>query len=295
LLFLPKNEEEAEKCIAVLNETIKEEGLSLIGYRDVPVNSSVIGEIAARTEPLIKQVFIKGNYEQGKLERKLFIVRKVTENKIASSDLTEKEAFYIPSLSSKIFIYKGMLTPEQLGQYYTDLQDNRVKSAISLVHSRFSTNTFPTWDLAQPFRILAHNGEINTIKGNRLWMEAREGLLESDVFGEDLKKIFPVIEKGKSDSASLDNALEFLVLTGRSIPHALSMLIPESWNDKNPIPESLKAYYEYYSTIMEPWDGPASIVFSDGRYIGGTLDRNGLRPSRYVITKDDTIVIGSVF
>jgi glutamate synthase (NADPH/NADH) large chain len=293
LLFLPKNEEEAEECIAVLNETIKEEGLSLIGYRDVPVNSSVIGEIAARTEPLIKQVFIKGNYEQGKLERKLFIVRKVTENKIASSDLTEKEAFYIPSLSSKIFIYKGMLTPEQLGQYYTDLQDNRVKSAISLVHSRFSTNTFPTWDLAQPFRILAHNGEINTIKGNRLWMEAREGLLESDVFGEDLKKIFPVIEKGKSDSASLDNALEFLVLTGRSIPHALSMLIPESWNDKNPIPESLKAYYEYYSTIMEPWDGPASIVFSDGRYIGGTLDRNGLRPSRYVITKDDTIVMGS--
>ena len=293
LLFLPKDEKEAETCISVLNETIGEEGLKLIGYRDVPVNSSVIGEIAARTEPVIKQVFIKGNFEQDKLERKLYIVRKVTENKIANSDLKDKEAFYIPSLSSKIFIYKGMLTPEQLGQYYTDLQDMKMKSAISLVHSRFSTNTFPTWDLAQPFRILAHNGEINTIKGNRLWMEAREGLLESDVFGEDLKKIFPVIEKGKSDSASLDNVLEFLVLTGRSIPHALSMLIPESWNDKNPIPESLKAYYEYYSTIMEPWDGPASIVFSDGRYIGGTLDRNGLRPSRYVITKDDMIVMGS--
>ncbi|NPA37692.1 MAG: glutamate synthase large subunit [Chlorobi bacterium] len=293
MLFLPKDKSEADACIELLNNTIKEEGLELIGYRDVPVNSSVIGEIASRTEPLIKQVFIKGNYEQDKLERKLYIIRKLTENRIAASDLKEKESFYIPSLSSKIFIYKGMLTPEQLGLYYTDLQDARVKSAISLVHSRFSTNTFPTWDLAQPFRILAHNGEINTIKGNRLWMEAREGLLQSDVFGEDLKKIFPVIEQGKSDSASLDNVLEFLVLTGRSIPHALSMLIPESWNNKNPIPESLKAYYEYYSTIMEPWDGPASIVFSDGRYIGGTLDRNGLRPSRYVITKDDNIVMGS--
>ena len=293
LLFLPKDKDEAEFCIETLNKTIEEEGLELVGYREVPVDSSVIGEIASRTEPYIKQVFIKGNYEQNKLERKLYIVRKVTENKIDQSDLKEKEGFYIPSLSSKVFIYKGMLTPEQLGQYYPDLQDTSVKSAIALVHSRFSTNTFPTWDLAQPFRILAHNGEINTIKGNRLWMQAREGLLQSDRFGDDLKKIFPVIEKGKSDSASLDNVLEFLVLTGRTIPHALSMMIPESWNDKNPIPDSLKAYYEYYSTIMEPWDGPASIVFSDGRYIGGTLDRNGLRPSRYVVTKDDTIVMGS--
>ena len=157
----------------------------------------------------------------------------------------------------------------------------------------FSTNTFPTWDLAQPFRFLGHNGEINTIKGNRMWMSARESLMKSGLFGEDLKKIFPVIEPDKSDSASLDNVLEFLVLTGKSLPHALSMLIPESWNDKNPIPESLKAFYEYHSTIMEPWDGPASIVFSDGRFIGGTLDRNGLRPSRYIITKDDMIVMGS--
>ncbi len=293
LLFLPENKDEAKICTDTLEKSIKEEGLELIGYRDVPVNSSVIGEIASRAEPFIRQVFIKGNYEQDTLERKLYIARKVTENKISQSDLTEKESFYIPSLSSKIFIYKGMLTPEQLGQYFPDLVDSRMKSAISLVHSRFSTNTFPTWDLAQPFRTMAHNGEINTIKGNRLWMQAREGLLESDRFGDDLKKIFPVIEPGKSDSASLDNVLEFLMLTGRTIPHALSMLIPESWNDKNPIPDSLKAYYEYYSTIMEPWDGPASIVFSDGRYIGGTLDRNGLRPSRYVITKDDTIVMGS--
>nr|WP_319400144.1 glutamate synthase large subunit [uncultured Carboxylicivirga sp.] len=293
LVFLPTNEKEAHKCLETLDKFFLTEGLELIGYRDVPVDSSVIGEIAQSTEPTIRQVFVKGNYEQDLLERKLYLARKQAENAIRQSDMSEKEAFYLPSLSSKIFIYKGMLTPEQLGQYYLDLKDPNVKSAISLVHSRFSTNTFPTWDLAQPFRILAHNGEINTVKGNRLWMQARESLLESDLFGDDLKKIFPVIEPDKSDSASLDNVLEFLFLTGRTLPHALSMMIPESWNSKNPIPKSLKAYYEYHSTIMEPWDGPASIVFSDGRFIGGTLDRNGLRPSRYIITKDDMIVMGS--
>nr|WP_321407565.1 glutamate synthase large subunit [uncultured Carboxylicivirga sp.] len=293
LVFLPTDEKEAHNCLEILDRFILTEGLELIGYRDVPVDSNVIGEIAQSTEPVIRQIFVKGNYEQDLLERKLYLARKQAENTIRQSDLSEKEAFYIPSLSSKIFIYKGMLTPEQLGQYYLDLKNPNVKSAISLVHSRFSTNTFPTWDLAQPFRIMAHNGEINTIKGNRLWMQARESLLESDLFGDDLKKLFPVIEPNKSDSASLDNVLEFLFLTGRTLPHALSMLIPESWNSKNPIPKSLKAYYEYHSTIMEPWDGPASIVFSDGRYIGGTLDRNGLRPSRYVITKDDMIVMGS--
>lgn len=293
LVFLPKVEKEAQYCIDVLNEQLKSEGLELIGYREVPVNSRVIGDIARSNEPYIKQVFVKGDYEQDVLERKLFMARKVSENLVRSSSLKQKSSFYIVSLSSKIFIYKGMLTPGQLGEYFLDLKDPRISSAIALVHSRFSTNTFPTWDLAQPFRMIAHNGEINTIKGNRLWMEAREGLLQSDLFGDDLKKLFPVIEPGKSDSASLDNVLEFLVLTGRSLPHALTMLIPESWNDKNPIPPSLKAYYEYHSTIMEPWDGPASIVFSDGRYIGGTLDRNGLRPSRYVITKNDMIVMGS--
>ncbi|MCU4173699.1 glutamate synthase large subunit [Marinilabiliaceae bacterium N1Y90] len=293
LVFLPRDEKEAHKCLEVLDKYVLSEGLELIGYRDVPVDSDVIGEIARQTEPCIRQIFVKGNYEQDALERRLYLARKQAENTIRQSDLVEKEAFYLPSFSSKIFIYKGMLTPDQLGEYYLDLKDARVKSAISLVHSRFSTNTFPTWDLAQPFRIMAHNGEINTIKGNRLWMEARESLLESDLFGDDLKKLFPVVEPNMSDSASLDNVLEFLFLTGRSLPHALSMMIPESWNSKNPIPKSLKAYYEYHSTIMEPWDGPASIVFSDGRYIGGTLDRNGLRPSRYVITKDDMIVMGS--
>ncbi len=293
LVFLPQDEKEADTCLEVLSKNIQEEGLTLVGYRDVPVDSNAPGEIAKTTEPVVKQVFVRANLEQDALERKLFIVRKLTERAIRESELTCKGCFYQPSLSSKVIIYKGMLTPDQLRDYFLDLKDERLKSAIALVHSRFSTNTFPTWDLAQPFRIVAHNGEINTVRGNRLWMQAREALMKSDVFGEDLKKLLPVIEPGKSDSASFDNVLEFLHMTGRSLPHSLCMMIPESFNEKNPIPDSLKAFYEYHSTIMEPWDGPASMVFSDGRYIGGTLDRNGLRPSRYVITKNDLIVMGS--
>jgi len=265
----------------------------LVGYRDVPVNSSAPGDIAKTTEPSIKQVFVKAHLEQDALERKLYIVRKQAEKAIRESNLQCCDSFYLPSFSSKVIIYKGMLTPGQLKDYYLDLQNEKLKSAIALVHSRFSTNTFPTWSLAQPFRIVAHNGEINTVKGNRLWMQAREALMKSEVFGDDLKKILPVIEPGKSDSASFDNALEFLHMTGRTLPHSLCMMIPESFNEKNPIPDSLKAFYEYHSTIMEPWDGPASMVFSDGRYIGGTLDRNGLRPSRYIITKNGLIVMGS--
>ena len=293
LIFLPQKESEADICLDILTKHIQEEGLELIGYRNVPVDTSAPGEIAKKTEPAIKQVFIKGNLEPEALERKLYIIRKLTEKAIADSKLKYKEGFYQPSLSSRTIVYKGMLTPFQLSEYFKDLQHEKFKSAIALVHSRFSTNTFPTWDLAQPFRMIAHNGEINTVKGNRKWMEAREALLKSDIFGDDLKKILPVIEDGKSDSASFDNVLEFLHLTGRSLHHALCMMIPESFNEKNPISESLKAFYEYHSTIMEPWDGPASMVFSDGRYIGGTLDRNGLRPSRYVITKNNLIVMGS--
>lgn len=293
LVFLPKNEVEAAACIEILNKHIGNEGLTLAGWRDVPVDSTAPGKIARATEPAIKQVFVRGNYEKDTLERKLYIVRKLAENEIRNSQLKEKSAFYQPSFSGKVIVYKGMFTPQQLRDYYLDFKHEKFKSAIALVHSRFSTNTFPSWDLAQPFRIIAHNGEINTIRGNRLWMQAREGLLKSEVFGDDLKKLLPVIEPGKSDSASFDNVLEFLHLTGRTIPHSLCMMIPESYNQKNPIPESLKAFYEYHSTIMEPWDGPASMVFSDGRYIGGTLDRNGLRPSRYVITKNDLIVMGS--
>ncbi|MFB6317874.1 glutamate synthase large subunit [Saccharicrinis sp. FJH54] len=293
LMFLPNDPYEADSCMGVFNETAKEEGLQIIGYRDVPVDSTAIGEIAMRTEPKIKQVFVTGSLEQDVLERKMYVVRKIAERKIRDSKFQEKGKFYLPSLSTKVLVYKGMLTPEQVGQYYLDLNHPKFISAIALVHSRFSTNTFPTWDLAQPFRFIAHNGEINTIRGNRLWMQAREALLKSDLLGDDLKKVFPIIEPSKSDSASLDNAMEFLFMAGRSLPHALSMLIPESFNEKNPIPDSLKAFYEYHSTFMEAWDGPASIVFSDGRYIGGTLDRNGLRPSRYVITKNDLIVMGS--
>ncbi len=293
IIFLPKDETEAAHCIDVLSKYINEEGLTLVGYRDVPVDSSAPGEIAKTTEPTVKQVFIRANLEREALERKLFMVRKLAEKEIRDSDLEYKDWFYQPSLSAKIIVYKGMFTPSQLRDYYLDFKHEKFKSAIALVHSRFSTNTFPTWSLAQPFRMIAHNGEINTVRGNRLWMQAREGLMKSDVFGEDLKKLLPIIEPGKSDSASFDNVLEFLNMTGRTIPHTLCMMIPESFNQKNPIPESLKAFYEYHSTIMEPWDGPASMVFSDGRYIGGTLDRNGLRPSRYVITKSDLIVMGS--
>lgn len=293
LIFLPTIEAEAATCLDVLTRYIREEGLELVGFRDVPVDHTAPGRIALTTEPVIKQLFVRGNLEQDALERKLFVIRKLTEHAIRESGLTQKRYFYQPSFSSKILIYKGMFTPRQLIEYFPDLSDERMKSAIALVHSRFSTNTFPTWDLAQPFRVIAHNGEINTIRGNRLWMHAREALMKSDFFGEDLRKLLPIIEPGKSDSASFDNTLEFLHLAGRSLPHVLCMMIPESFNEKNPIPDSLKAFYEFHSTIMEPWDGPASIIFSDGRYIGGTLDRNGLRPSRYVITNNDLIVMSS--
>jgi glutamate synthase (NADPH) large chain len=295
LVFLPKSKRESDLCISVIANNCEEEQLELFHIRDVPVDSKVPGEIALRAEPMIKQIFVKSKIsrEQEALERKLYVVRKLSEHNIRESKLKGKDAFYINSLSTKVMIYKGMLTPEQVPLYFKDLQSADMKSAISLVHSRFSTNTFPTWELAQPFRNLAHNGEINTVKGNRLWMQARESLMKSEVFGDDLKKVLPIIEPNRSDSASFDNVLEFLHMAGRSLQHALCMMIPESFNSTNPIPPSLKAFYEYHSTIMEPWDGPASIVFSDGRYIGGTLDRNGLRPSRYIITKNDLIVMGS--
>jgi glutamate synthase (NADPH/NADH) large chain len=295
LLFLPKSKRESDLCLSILKEKCEEEQLEVFFIRDVPVDSKVPGEIALRAEPMIKQVFIKSTLrrEQDTLERKLYVVRKLCEQEVRESKLKAKTAFYFPSLSTRVMIYKGMLTPGQVPLYFKDLQNPEMKSAIALIHSRFSTNTFPTWELAQPFRIMAHNGEINTVRGNRLWMQARESLLKSEVFGEDLKKVLPIIEPDRSDSASFDNVLEFLHMAGRSLEHAMCMMIPESFNSQNPIPPSLKAFYEYNSTLMEPWDGPASIVFSDGRYIGGTLDRNGLRPSRYIITKNDLIVMGS--
>lgn len=292
LIFLPQDTSEAEECRKILLKHLTSEGVGLIGFREVPRNNSVIGDIARAAEPEIIQILVGADMAQDVLERKLYIIRKLAENEIRNSSLTQKSLFYVPSLSTRVLIYKGMFTSEQLREYYLDLQDERLQSAIALVHSRFSTNTFPSWDLAQPFRMLGHNGEINTIKGNRMWMEARESILKSDKLG-DLSRLFPIIEPGKSDSASLDNVLEFLVMSGKSIPYALSILVPESINDKNPIPPELRAFYKYHSTFMEPWDGPASLIFSDGRYIGGMLDRNGLRPSRYVITNSDLIVLGS--
>ncbi len=292
LVFLPTDKAEVDFCLTKLTETIENEGLKILAWRNVPVDSSILGEISKASEPAIQQVFVTGAYNQEVLERKLYIVRKKIENTIVHSHIKEKRSFYLPSLSTMRIIYKGMLTSMQLRPYFPDLTNEKFTSAISLVHSRFSTNTFPTWDLAQPFRLLGHNGEINTIKGNRFWMEARESVLQSDALG-DLKEIYPIIEPSKSDSASLDNVLEFLIMAGKSLPQALAMMIPESWNQKNPISPELRAFYEYHSTIMEPWDGPASVVFSDGRYAGGMLDRNGLRPSRYIITTDNLLVLGS--
>jgi glutamate synthase (NADPH) large chain len=292
LIFFPQDASDALLCREILLSIIEEEGVSFIGFREVPRDNSSIGEIACAAEPYIQQILLGSDITQEDLERKLYIIRKRTENAIRNSDIKQKSFFYIPSLSTKVLVYKGMLTSIQLGEYFKDLRDERLQSAIALVHSRFSTNTFPSWDLAQPFRMLGHNGEINTIKGNRFWMEARESILKSDKLG-DLSRLFPIIEPDKSDSASLDNVLEFLIMSGKSLPYAMSVLIPESFNAKNPISPELRSFYLYHSTFLEPWDGPASLIFSDGRYIGGMLDRNGLRPSRYTITTNDLIVMGS--
>jgi glutamate synthase (NADPH/NADH) large chain len=292
LVFLPQNRSDAERCREIMLKVISEEGLNLIAFREVPRDNSIIGHISRAAEPDIQQILLGSELRQEDMERKLYIARKRIENMVRDSDMVQKKMFYIPSLSTKVLIYKGMLTSPQLGEYFLDLTDERMQSAIALVHSRFSTNTFPSWDLAQPFRMLGHNGEINTIKGNRFWMEARESILKSDKLG-DLSRLFPVIQPGMSDSASLDNVLEFLVMSGKSLPYAISILIPESINAKNPIPTELRDFYHYHSCFMEPWDGPASLLLSDGRYIGGTLDRNGLRPSRYLITTNDLMVMGS--
>ena len=292
LVFLPKDENKAQLCLNVIKENVNNEGLNLLAIRDVPVNSEILGEISASNEPNIKQIFITGPFSQEELERKLYIVRKKIENSISKSNISKERSFYIVSLSTKQMIYKGMLTSLQLREYFPDLSNVNFTSGIALVHSRFSTNTFPTWDLAQPFRMLGHNGEINTIRGNRQWMESRESVLKSDQLG-NLQELYPIVQPGMSDSATLDNVLEFLVMSGKSLPHAMAMLVPESWNAKNPISDNLRAFYEYHSTFMEPWDGPATLLFSDGRYAGGMLDRNGLRPARYLVTHDDLMVIAS--
>lgn len=292
LLFLPKKEKDQATILSIIIEEIEKEGLTLMHLRNVPTCPEILGEAALANEPDIKQVFITGFTETETADRKLYLIRKRIENKVRMSAILAKEDFYIVSLSTKSIIYKGMLSSLQLRNYYPDLTNNYFTSGLALVHSRFSTNTFPTWGLAQPFRLLAHNGEINTIRGNRGWMEARESVLSSPTLG-DIKEIRPIIQPGMSDSASLDNVLEFLVMSGLSLPHAMAMLVPESFNEKNPISEDLKSFYEYHSILMEPWDGPAALLFSDGRFAGGMLDRNGLRPARYLITQNDMMVVAS--
>ena len=288
LVFLPKDEKAQQEILSVMIEEIEREGLQLMHLRAVPTNPEVLGAAALEVEPDIKQVFITGVSDDDVpvFERTLYKIRKKIENRIDNED------FYICSLSNKNIIYKGMLTSGQLRRYFPDLSNDYLTSGLALVHSRFSTNTFPKWKLAQPFRLLAHNGEINTIRGNRGWMKARESVLNSEALG-DIKPLRPIVQEGMSDSASLDNVFEFLMMSGLSLPQAMAILVPESFNDKNPISEDLKAFYEYHSILMEPWDGPAALLFSDGRYAGGMLDRNGLRPSRYTITKGGMMVVAS--
>ena len=326
LVFLPKDEKAQQEILSVMIEEIEREGLQLMHMRTVPTCPDVLGAAAREVEPEIKQIFViapnsltpnpspvgEGNFvgegsallpsNTSELDRKLYIIRKRIENRVEALTKSETplspwrgaggEAFYICSLSTKNIIYKGMLTSGQLRRYFPDLSNPYFTSGLALVHSRFSTNTFPKWKLAQPFRLLAHNGEINTIRGNRGWMKARESVLSSEALG-DIKDLRPIVQEGMSDSASLDNVFEFLMMSGLSLPQAMAILVPESFNDKNPISEDLKAFYEYHSILMEPWDGPAALLFSDGRFAGGMLDRNGLRPSRYTITKNGMIVVAS--
>ncbi|MDR1745845.1 MAG: glutamate synthase large subunit [Tannerella sp.] len=292
IVFFPKDIKQQEEMIHIIAEEVEKEKLSLKHIRQVPTNSSILGKDALATEPDIKQIFITGCNDQDQLELKLYIVRRRIENRIFNSDLKDKDDFYVVSLSTRRIVYKGMLETMQLRHYYPDLMNDNFTTGLAMVHSRFSTNTFPRWSLAHPFRLLAHNGEINTIRGNRGWMEARESVLRFPTLN-NIDDIRPIIQPNMSDSASLDNVLEFLVATGMSLPHAMAMLIPESFNDLNPISEELKAFYEYHSILMEPWDGPAALLFCDGRYAGGMLDRNGLRPSRYLITKKDIMVVSS--
>jgi len=288
LVFLPKGESEQQQILSVMIEEIEREGLQLMHLRTVPTCPEVLGEAARKAEPAIRQIFVTGVSEEKAdvLPRTLYIIRKKIERRITHPD------FYICSLSNTNIIYKGMLTSGQLRRYFPDLTNPYLTSGLALVHSRFSTNTFPTWALAQPFRLLAHNGEINTIRGNRGWMKARESVLSSEALG-DIRDLSPIVQEGMSDSASLDNVFEFLTMSGLTLPQAMAILVPESFNDKNPISDDLKAFYEYHSILMEPWDGPAALLFSDGRYAGGLLDRNGLRPSRYTITRQGVMVVAS--
>src|SRR6202008_4986213 len=273
----------------LIEQTIHAEGQKVLWWRDVPVDDGYVGETARLSAPVIRQVIIEagaGIEDQAAFERKLYVIRRLIE-RAAGTEIA------LPSFSSRTMVYKGMLTAPQLPRYFPDLRDPRVASRLALVHSRFSTNTFPSWELAHPYRMIAHNGEINTLRGNINWMRARESQLASELFGDDLQKVLPVVRPGGSDSATFDNVLELLVLAGRSLPHAVMMMIPEAYENRNDLPEDLQAFYAFHSCMMEPWDGPAAVAFTDGRVIGATLDRNGLRPGRWLETTDGWVVLGS--
>ena len=296
MTFLPRDPAQRESCTRLVEDVVRREGQAFLGWRDVPNDPEAIGEVARSVQPVIRQFFVgrgKGIRNAAHFERKLYGIRKVLENAIRDSDLPQKSYFYVTSLSCNTMVYKGLLLADQIEQFYPDLTDPDFVTGLALVHQRYSTNTFPTWDLAQPFRFLCHNGEINTLRGNLNWMTARQGLFQSDLFGDDMAKLFPVLTPGASDSAILDNALELLYHTGRSLPHAMMMLIPEAWQNHETMSDEKKAFYEYHSCLMEQWDGPASIPFTDGKCIGAVLDRNGLRPSRYTVTKDGFVVMAS--
>jgi glutamate synthase (NADPH) large chain len=295
MTFLPVEKHQRLQCEGILERIIREEKLTVLGWRDTPVDSSAIGRVARGSQPYIQQIFLgcASPMDENSLERKLYVVRKRAESEIAASDIEDRGMFYIPSLSARTIVYKGLLLAPQIANFYGELSDPDVMSALCLVHQRFSTNTFPSWQLAHPYRYIAHNGEINTLKGNVNWMYARQSVLKSPLFGDDLEKLYPIIAAGGSDSANFDNAVELLFQAGRSLPHVMAMLIPEAWaGDPHMKPEK-RAFYEYHASLMEPWDGPAAIAFTDGRVIGATLDRNGLRPGRYVVTHDDLVVMAS--
>ena len=295
MVFLPVEKYQRLQCEGILERIASEEGLTVLGWRDTPVEGDAIGRVARNSQPYIEQIFIgraPGMLEDA-FERKLYVVRKRAELEIAHSEIEDKEMFYVPSLSCRTIVYKGLLLATQLTRFYGELADPDVSSALCLVHQRFSTNTFPSWQLAHPYRYIAHNGEINTLRGNVNWMLARQSILESPLFGEDIKKLFPVITPGGSDSASLDNTIELLFQAGRSLPHVMAMLIPEAWAANPHMRSEKRAFYEYHASLMEPWDGPAAIAFTDGRSIGAVLDRNGLRPGRYVVTNDGIVVMAS--
>lgn len=297
MIFLPKEHASRSACQQELERTVRAEGLQVLGWRDVPVNGAMpMSPLVRASEPVIRQVFIGRGQNvmvQDALERKLYLVRKLAAHRIKNLGLKHGTEYFVPSMSTRTIVYKGLLLADQVGVYFHDLADERCKSALALVHQRFSTNTFPAWELAHPFRMVAHNGEINTVNGNYNWVRAREGTMASSVLGEDLKKLYPLIFPGQSDTACFDNMLELLTMSGYSMAHAVMMMIPEAWEQHASMDLARRAFYEYHAAMMEPWDGPAALAFTDGRQIGATLDRNGLRPARYLVTEDDLVVMAS--